>query len=773
MNQLKSLRQWLCWKLRKKDDRPTKVPCAANGGATGTDPAHASTWVTWDVATKAAQQNGCTGVGFVIPQGYFFLDVDHRELSDPLVQTLLKRFNTYAERSFSGNGFHIYGYCNLPRLPVQDGKLDRRYYTKNPQNGIELYIGGLTNRFAVYTGDAIQDVPLADCTEAILTTLEQDMRRDAVPQAQTIETVNGAVNNEDIFEIVTALRAAKNGEKFRRLYDDGDITGYNSHSEADAGLCAMIAFRTGPNPELIDAIFRNSALYRADKWERQDYRDSTIACGVEACRGTFHWSVREKPPFVIDHPKRGEIVCGTRLAQYIRQNLRYFFVQDHAMSGARCYVYQDGAYRLMSRTMMMGVIKRYIVDYNEHLVEIGTLGKVYDLLLTDNIFVSEDDLNTDEDLINFQNGLLRLSDMTLLPHTPDIYSTIQIPCDWPAAPRPTPVYDAYMDTLTGGDQAVRQLLEEFCGVCLSNIRGWRLKKALFMYGPGDTGKSVLKTLVEHLLGKGNFIGIDLAEIESRFGTGSIYGKRLAGSSDMSFMTVAELKTFKKCTGGDSLFAEFKGQQSFEYTYPGLLWFCMNRLPKFGGDDGKWVYERIVQVTCTNCIPPEKQDKRLHEKLLAEREGIVYRMVMALKNVIAHEYRLTEPECIKADRRRYQEENSTVITFFQDCMQPLTYDERNMYVTATTVYSAYQGWCRDNNRGYAKSAREFKAELAAYLETEPQALTIRHRQGMVYRYYTLTRETAQQYVGGGVYHSGQEFYTPIQVKVDDLPDFCAS
>ena len=33
---------------------------------------------------------------------------------------------------------------------------------------------------------------------------------------------------------------------------------------------------------------------------------------------------------------------------------------------------------------------------------------------------------------------------------------------------------------------------------------------------------------------------------------------------MSFLTVDELKTFKKITGGDSLFAEFKGQQGFEY-----------------------------------------------------------------------------------------------------------------------------------------------------------------------------------------------------------------
>jgi site-specific DNA recombinase len=40
----------------------------------------------------------------------------------------------------------------------------------------------------------------------------------------------------------------------------------------------LIAFRTGPDPEAIDSIFRSSALYR-DKWERDDYRQSTIEAG--------------------------------------------------------------------------------------------------------------------------------------------------------------------------------------------------------------------------------------------------------------------------------------------------------------------------------------------------------------------------------------------------------------------------------------------------------------------------------------------------------------
>ena len=71
-----------------------------------------------------------------------------------------------------------------------------------------------------------------------------------------------------------------------------------------------------------------------------------------------------------------------------------------------------------------------------------------------------------------------------------------------------------------------------------------MKKALFLVGQGDTGKSQLKSLVERLLGRGN-----LKEIESRFGTGAVYGTRLAGSSDMSLLSVDELKTFKKMTGG--------------------------------------------------------------------------------------------------------------------------------------------------------------------------------------------------------------------------------
>lgn len=343
-----------------------------------------------------------------------------------------------------------------------------------------------------------------------------------------------------------------------------------------------------------------------------------------------------------------------------------------------------------------------------------------------------------------QMRIFTATDTELIPHSADILSTIQLPCEWSDEYIDTPVFDSYMDTLTNGDEMVKQLLMEFIGVCISNVKGWRMKKALFLVGQGDTGKSQLKSLVERLLGRGNFIGIDLKEIESRFGTGAVYGTRLAGSSDMSFLSVDELKTFKKMTGGDSLFAEFKGQQAFEFTFNGLLWFCMNRLPKFGGDDGKWVYDRIMVVDCPNVIPKEQQDKQLLEKMFAERRGIVKKAVKALQTVIANGYRFTEPDSIAEARRDYQSANSTVISFYEECMCPWENGKIVRHCTTGRIYKVYQAWCRENNHGYARTAKEFREQLAGYLGGTFADVTTRQKGNTYYKDFTITEETKELY-----------------------------
>ena len=148
------------------------------------------------------------------------------------MQLMLSRFSSYAEVSPSGKGIHIIGQCDITKHPVHfDDRrkrlvLDSEYYQKRSDIGLELYIGDITNRYGTFTGNTINSLPIADCTQAVLTTLDKEMRKK--PKAKYSAKRDG---DRAVFDIVCDLRKQKNGDKFIRLYDKGDFSEYGSQSD--------------------------------------------------------------------------------------------------------------------------------------------------------------------------------------------------------------------------------------------------------------------------------------------------------------------------------------------------------------------------------------------------------------------------------------------------------------------------------------------------------------------------------------------------------------
>ena len=727
------------WRREDQKGRLTKVPYKTNGyRARSTEKAD---FVNFETAMRYVKNYN--GIGLGIFDGYCAVDIDHcvtdGVLSD-LANEIVNTFNSYTEYSPSGEGVRII-------FKAQGVEYDKqRYYINNRGLGLEIYVSGCTSKYVTLTGNVIKNLPVMDCSTELQLVLDYYMKKGEDKKPESKPSASTCFLTDD--EVVTKALNAKNGSKFRRLWS-GDFD--TSHSEADLALCSHLAFWCGGDIAQMDRLFRSSSLYR-DKWERDDYREQTLRTAVRGCREFYSKTSAEddfskgNKPYFIAFSDKGPVVKPALLAKWTREHLDYLLVRDSGKQGVLIYVYENGVYKLYAPDMLKGIIKGYIADYNEELVKMNNVNEAFNQLMTDTNYISQSELNSDENIINFKNGLLSLKDNEpkLLPHTPDCYSTIQIPCEWSDRSVQTPIFDRYLDTLTDKDEDIRTLLLQFIGVCLSNIKGYRTKKSLFLVGSGDTGKSQLKGLVERLLGEGNFIGIDLSEIEARFGTGAIYGTRLAGSSDMSFMSVSELKTFKKLTGGDSVFAEFKGQQGFQYTYNGLLWFCMNRLPKFGGDDGQWVYNRIMVVNCPNVIKKEEQDRKLLDKMYREREGIVYKAVMALKDVIENGYQFSEPECVSLARQQYRSLNNSVISFADECLCPWPNGKINPKCTTGKIYKVYQAFCKENNNGYAKTAREFREELADYFGTTFDEMTVKRQGNNYYKELSLTYEAKVQF-----------------------------
>ena len=460
---------------------------------------------------------------------------------------------------------------------------------------------------------------------------------------------------------------------------------------------------------------------------------------------SFPYIVSEYDPRTKQY--RHKVSCPL-LAEHFKSQNHYFFRQIPYDERFDIFLYTDGVYKNVNDAYLKSMLKDYITAYDIKQLKMADVSETLQIIKADKRFLPEDKINAYENCINFTNGIYIISRHELIPHTPKLCSTIQLDCRYDPAQTECPTFLDYIDKLTGGNEEVKTLLLEYMAVAVSSIPGKHFKKALFIYGKGDTGKSQLLLLTQRLLGSENFSVCNLKQLETRFGKTALYHKRLVGTGEMSFMTVDELLVFKAATGGDQISMEFKGKNSFPYCFRGLLWFCANALPRFGGDRGDWVYERMLTVECSNVIPPEERDPRFVDRLFAERDAIVQQLLPYLDRVIANGLKFDVPQSVIAARQTYRSENSPVLTFIKECCEPadkVTADAViASMVTVGVFYNVFIGWYKDNVRGNASlSHQKFRAELETYFGCELSKVIITAHAGRFYP-LMLTDETRDTY-----------------------------
>lgn len=166
------------------------------------------------------------------------------------------------------------------------------------------------------------------------------------------------------------------------------------------------------------------------------------------------------------------------LAAHIIKSGKYIFVKDSI------YLYDDiGLYKLVCNDVFRGYVMSYVNALDRTLAKTsGVDGAVRDIKSDDSHRLNDlKAFNSDLNIINFQNGILHLDTMELTEHSPDVLSTIQIPCNWDAEGNipVCPVFDDYLNTLANGDEEIIKFLWQYVGVTISNIPGCITKKHSF------------------------------------------------------------------------------------------------------------------------------------------------------------------------------------------------------------------------------------------------------------------------------------------------------
>jgi putative DNA primase/helicase len=187
-----------------------------------------------------------------------------------------------------------------------------------------------------------------------------------------------------------------------------------------------------------------------------------------------------------------------------------------------------------------------------------------------------------------------------------------------------PIWRQFLAEVTGGDDELQAYLRRMAGYALT---GSTQEHALFfLYGTGANGKSVFAGTLATILGDYAANAPMDTFMETRTDR---HPTDMAGLRGARFVAAIETEQgrrwaeskVKNLTGGDKISARFMRQDFFEFFPQFKLFVAGNHKPAIRNID-EAMKRRLHLIPFTITVPPERRDKHLQQKLLAERDGIL-------------------------------------------------------------------------------------------------------------------------------------------------------
>ncbi len=232
-----------------------------------------------------------------------------------------------------------------------------------------------------------------------------------------------------------------------------------------------------------------------------------------------------------------------------------------------------------------------------------------------------DEWDADPWLLNTPGGVVDLKTGRMRPHERADRMT-KITTATPSGD--CPIWRQFIDEVTGGDKELQSYLQRMVGYALT---GSTQEHALFfLYGTGANGKSVFVNTLATILGDYATNAPMDTFMETRTDR---HPTDMAGLRGARFVAAIETEQgkrwaeskLKNLTGGDKISARFMRQDFFEFFPQFKLFVAGNHKPAIRNID-EAMKRRLHLIPFTITVPPERRDKNLQQKLLAERDGIL-------------------------------------------------------------------------------------------------------------------------------------------------------
>ncbi len=372
----------------------------------------------------------------------------------------------------------------------------------------------------------------------------------------------------------------------------------------------------------------------AEGWDAAD----AIAEGFDVAAFLTHGPRLQMHDVAIDtEPVVGsdESVWGTEDALALAFTRRYHRDWRYVAAWGRWLVWEGRRWRtedtLAATDLIRSVCRHAAVRADNpkvaaKLASSGTVSGVERLARADRRHAATtDEWDADPWLLNTPGGVIDLKTGRQRPHERvDRMTKITTATPGGRSAEDCPIWRQFLDEVTGGDLALQAYLQRMAGYALTGST--REHALFFLYGTGANGKSVFVNTLATILGDYAANAPMDTFMETRTDR---HPTDMAGLRGARFVAAIETEQgrrwaeskVKNLTGGDKISARFMRQDFFEFFPQFKLFVAGNHKPAIRNID-EAMKRRLHLIPFTITVPPERRDKHLQQKLLAERDGIL-------------------------------------------------------------------------------------------------------------------------------------------------------
>lgn len=344
-------------------------------------------------------------------------------------------------------------------------------------------------------------------------------------------------------------------------------------------------------------------------------------------------------------------------------------------------------------------------------------------------------------IVNVLNGMVDAKNGKLISHDQKYLSLNQLPVLYDPNIK-TSAVDRFVSEIIPADAV--DMFWEFVGSAFIQDDYWP-KAFVALVGRGDSGKSKLLALIYRFFGgKTNASAMSFQMLtDQRFTAAHLFGKLVNIFNDLDETEAQNIGRIKALTGDDTLTAEQKYKNPFEFKNTARLFFSANHQPIVKSPDDAY-FNRAYIIPCTNHFVAGENAKEFILDDLSTPENfsaILLRAIQGLQRLLLN-HRFTASKSIQDARSEYRYSADTVLGFFH---ATTTVDATPTgFIAKDEVYIKYKHWCANGRRSAFGEDRFFKrmkeyATLLGLSEHYPVANEGIRKHGWIGRRYQSENE----------------------------------